>query len=174
LLPCSVAWYFLFREEEVAMDRANCVTKIIIEERRPLGAGHTPRYWGKMHEPDLILVVYDTAAIDRINLKYQRPEEEQFRLTAPAKYALNFETGFTDSDIFAQVMVSHDEYRNAAVWFDNFYDLPHALEALRARHPEFDLPEQVCGVIDWPTKGDTHTPGASILTASVSNAESDD
>lgn len=141
------------------------VTRILMEPRRPPEPGTKPRTWGQKHEPDLVLVIFDTAVIDRMNEeRYSSPGMEESRLKRPpGKYALAYEEGFTDSGIFAQVMLTHDQHRDAVVWFDEFTDLPFAVQALRERYPDVQLPEQVSYMIDWPLNRDNLNGGKTVV-----------
>lgn len=142
----------------------NMVTRILIEEQAP-ESSNSNIMWGDKHGPDLVLVIFDTAVIDRINNeRYAGTDMEEFRLKKPpGKYALSFDAGWTDSSIFGQVMLTHDEYRDKAVWFDRFSDLPFAVTALRERYPDIHIPEQVSFVIDWPLNEGNRNPGATIV-----------
>ena len=141
------------------------VTRVVVEERRPREPGEKPRLFGQKHDPDLLLVIYDTAVIERINNERDaEPGMERFKMKMPpGKYALSFEEGSTDSGIFGQVMLTNDEYRDIAVWFDRFTDLPFAIKALQERHPDVKIPDQVSYAIDWPVNREDFTAGATVV-----------
>ena len=106
---------------------------------------------GERRRSSLILVSFDTYAVRRINDRrreeFGRDEDD---LICPAKYALSWSSGGDDVGIFAQVLLGLQKYRVKAVWFDDFYDLPVAIEKLHKMFPDEDLPDQVGCLVDWP------------------------
>lgn len=138
------------------------VPKIVMEEPQPRT---TPLHWGQK-DPRLLLVVFDTAAVARINAreKERMPDKfEEFELKLPAKYAVRWHHGWDDDGVVAQVLLFGLKGNANAEWFDRFSDLPYAVAALRERFPDAEIPEQVSYVIDWPLHRDKLTPGATLV-----------
>jgi len=114
--------------------------------------------FSKRPHPIIILIVYDTALIQK-----RQQEDVVTNWYVPAKYCAAIEDGWTDSGIFAQVHAYAKEYTKACVWFDCLRDLPAAIKRLKRKHPGKGLPSQVDGVIDFPLRRDAVKPGSTIV-----------
>lgn len=131
------------------------VVRVRIEERESLAT--------KGERPDLILLIYDTAAITRIN---ERDNFEALGLRpiyVPAKYALILQGGREDEKLIAQGYAIADELLNEAVWFDGLRCLPVAIGKLREKFPQVQIPEQVDFCVDWPMFKEDWVPGSTIV-----------
>ena len=100
-----------------------------------------------LDRPHLILIIYDAAVISDINERRIRGASE---ITIPAKYAVCWHKG-ADADMVIGQVMAFEQSRGQTEWFKKWHDLPTAIQALRDRHPELNLPEQIDHVIDWPT-----------------------
>lgn len=106
---------------------------------------------GHGRRTSLILASFDTRAVRRIrNKRREEYDCKVYDIVCPAKYALTWTHGGDDIRIIAQVLLTHEEHRVSAVWFDDFYDLPVAIEKLHEMFPGEDLPDQVSCLVDWP------------------------
>lgn len=117
----------------------------------------------KKERPDLILLIYDTAAIVRIN---ERDNLEALGLRpvyVPAKYALILQSERADEKLTAQAYAIADELLNKAVWFDGLRCLPVAIGKLKEKFPDVNIPDQVDFCIDWPMFKEDWVPGSTIV-----------
>lgn len=87
----------------------------------------------------------------------------KFKLSLPEKYAVRWHQGFDDDGIVAQDLVYSQDSNLKAEWFKHFRDLPFAVQTLRERFPDVQIPEQISYVIDWPMDRTKLAPGASRL-----------
>lgn len=135
--------------------------KILIEE---IPNVVTRGIWGGPRETQLLVASFNTDAVRRISRREQNMFGRSGRLVCPAKYAVFWHEGRDDSGLIAQSLVMFKEYREKAVWFDSFYDLPYAIDELRKRFPEKTLPDSITGLIDWPLDRKKLKRGATIVS----------
>ncbi len=137
------------------------VPRIIITEPRP----ERNKLFSKKDRPDVILIIFDTAEIDRLNAK-NHPERYGLRpYYVPAKYALHIHRDWDDSELVSQAYACSNEFLHQAIWFNDFYDLAAALEELKKMFPNDVVADQVDYVSDWPLRSRNfkHASGESIV-----------
>ncbi len=122
-------------------------------------------------ETKLLVVSFDTAAVHRISQRRQDEGGTDERLVLPAKYAALWHEGRDDIGIIAQSLVMFDRYRNEAVWFDTFRDLPFAVDELRKKFPDKDIPDSVTCLIDWPFDRRKLQPGETLVSSNTNLLE---
>lgn len=100
---------------------------------------------------ELVLIIYDTVWVHRIHerrdLMLDRANPDGI-IDIKAKYALVL-VGHDDSNAIGQCFAMRG-YAAEAEWTHDWYDLPAAMERLRARHADEPFPDEIDYVLDWP------------------------
>jgi len=99
-----------------------------------------------LNQTSLLLISFDTAAVARIN----HEREGEFKLSMPARYAVRWHQGIEDDGVVAQTLLYGEDGNAKAEWLSRFADLPRAIQALRDRYPDVEIPDTISYVIDWP------------------------
>lgn len=117
----------------------------------------------KTEVPEMVLICFDTLAVAKINKRKDfRDLPEELKLYCPAKYALTTSKGGEDVKIFCQVHAQSPEYREKAVWFDCFKDLPRAIETFRSRNLKIKISSGISSVLDWPISDEKFIKGSIV------------